>query len=213
MQINADTSFEDRFPDKSLIERGGGKHHGKKLWLLVMVVFGFVCAVPLSAGEKAPQAVVDFAHSKLVDLGKDPVMVNAVKEENGKGKSLDQIKQTDAKWITTPGVDDFMKAMMESPCGMHLQGIQKSAPHFAEIFLMDNQGANVAMTNKTSDYWQGDEAKFTESYKGGNGAVHISDVKFDDSAQAYLVQVSVPVVDGGRAIGAMTIGIDIDKIK
>jgi len=54
------------------------------------------------------------------------------------------------------------------------------------------------MTNKTSDYWQGDEAKFTESFKGGSGAVHIGDVEFDQSAQAYLVQISVPVMPPHR---------------
>ncbi len=60
--------------------------------------------------------------------------------------------------------------------------------------------------------WQGNEPKFTESYKGGQGAVHISKVKFDESAQAYVVQVSVPVLDAGHAIGAITVGINIDEL-
>ena len=78
---------------------------------------------------------------------------------------------------------------------------------------MDNQGANVCMTDKTSDYWQGDEAKFQKSYNNGAGGMDISDVKFDDSSQAYIVQVSVPVKDaGGKVIGAVTIGIDVDKM-
>lgn len=172
-----------------------------------------VCCESTLAAEKAPQKVVDLVNLKLVDLGKDPVIVNAVLAENAKGKTLDQIKQMDAKWMATPGVADFMKALMESECGRHLRAIGNSAPFYAEIFVMDNQGANVAMTNKTTDYWQGDEAKFTESYKGGIGAVHFGEVKFDESAQAYLVQVSVPVLSAGKAIGAITIGIDMDRIK
>ena len=78
---------------------------------------------------------------------------------------------------------------------------------------MDNQGANVAMTNKTSDYWQGDEDKFTNAYKGGAGGVDISKSKFDDSAKAYLVQISVPVVDGGTVIGALCVGINLDELE
>jgi hypothetical protein len=148
-----------------------------------------------------------------VKLGTDPVIVKAVNEENAKGKTLAQIQEKDNEWIETSGIADFMKAIMESECGRHLRGIQEKIPSCAEIFVMDNQGANVAMTDKTSDYWQGDEAKFTESYKGGAGAVHISDVEFDDSAQAYLVQVSVPVKDGEKVIGAITIGIDVDKME
>jgi hypothetical protein len=168
---------------------------------------------PAFAGEKAPQKVVDLANTTLVNLGTDPIIVQAVKEENDKKKTLEQIKALDTKWQATPGIVDYMQALMDSPCGKHLKELQKSKPFYAEMFVMDNLGGNVCMTDKTSDYWQGDEPKFTESYKGGQGAVHISDVKFDDSTQAYLVQVSVPVKDGGTTIGAITIGVDVDKIE
>jgi hypothetical protein len=176
--------------------------------LIVMGVSGVLCAA-----EKAPQKVVNLAHSSLAKLGSDPVIIKAVKAENAKGKTLDQIKAMDEKWKATPGVVDYMKAMMNSDCGKHLRTIQGSAPYYAEIFVMDNLGGNVCMTDKTSDYWQGDEAKFTESYKGGKGAVHISNIKFDDSTQAYLVQVSVPVVENEEVIGAITFGVDVDKIE
>ncbi|MGV1099555.1 PDC sensor domain-containing protein [Thiovibrio sp. JS02] len=172
----------------------------------------FTAGVAL-AGEKAPQKVVDLANGELVNLGADPVVVEAVKAENAKGKKLDQVKDFDKKWQAAAGVVDYMQALMNSPCGKRLKEIQKSAPYYAEIFVMDNLGGNVCMTDKTSDYWQGDEPKFTESYKGGTGAVHISDVKFDDSTQAYVVQVSVPVKDGAATIGAITFGIDVDKLK
>jgi hypothetical protein len=182
------------------------------LKLIVVCIFVAAYCITASAGEKAPQKVVDLAHSKLADVGKDPIIIDAVKAENAKGKSLAQIKAMDAKWKGTPGFADYMKAMMTSECGQRIAAIQKSAPYYAEIFVMDNQGANVAMTNKTSDYWQGDEAKFAKSFNGGHGAIFIDDVEFDESSQAYLVQVSVPVVDAGTVIGAITFGIDVDQI-
>ena len=183
---------------------------------IVFILFGMLVmthAWMVSAGEKAPQKVVDLAQSELAKVGTDPVIVAAVKAENGKGKSLDQIKAKDKEWKATAGVADYMKAIMESECGNHLKKIQDGKAYYAEIFVMDNQGANVAMTDKTSDYWQGDEAKFKKSFKGGAGAVFIDEVEFDDSAQAYLVQISVPVKDGGKVIGAITFGIDVDKIE
>lgn len=185
----------------------------KKAFLLVVAGLFISTAGSAFAAEKAPQKVVDLASSSLVKLGSDPVIVQAVKQENSKGKTLAQIQEMDKKWMATAGIDDFMKAMMDSDCGKHIRNFQKSEPYYAEIFVMDNQGANVAMSDKTSDYWQGDEAKFKESYKGGAGAVHIGDVKFDDSTQSYLVQVSVPVKDGDKVIGAITIGVDVDKLK
>jgi hypothetical protein len=180
---------------------------------LVLVAVLLLTGKTVQSAEKPPQKVVDLANSTLAKMGTDPVIVKAVKEENAKGKTLDQIKAHDQKWMATPGVADYMKTLMESECGKRLKTVQRSAAYYAEIFVMDNQGANVCMTDKTSDYWQGDEAKFVESYKGGQGGVFIDKVKFDDSAQAYLVQVSVPVKDGGKVIGAITFGVDVDKVK
>lgn len=182
--------------------------------IMVAVAALLLCNMgPLEAAEKAPQEVIDLANNTLVKYGTDAIIVKAVKAENAKGKTLDQVKEQDKKWRDTPGIADFMKALMESECGKHLLDIQKSKPYFAEIFVMDNLGGNVAMTDKTSDYWQGDEDKFTKSYNGGKGGIHISDVEFDDSTQAYLVQVSVPVKDGAKVIGAITFGVDVDQIE
>ena len=47
----------------------------------------------------------------------------------------------------------------------------------------------------------------------GYADVHVAKVKFDDSTQSYLVQVSVPVKDGDQAIGAITIGVDLDALE
>jgi hypothetical protein len=165
------------------------------------------------AGEKAPQKIVDLANSTLVAIGGDPIIIEAVKAANAKGQSLDDIKAMDEKWKNTAGVADFMQALMDSECGKHIRELQKTQPYFAEIFVMDNQGANVAMTDKTSDYWQGDEAKFQKSFNNGTGAVFVDEVEFDDSAQTYLVQISVPVKDGDKAIGAITFGIDVEQVK
>lgn len=42
--------------------------------------------------------------------------------------------------------------------------------------------------------------------------IGIGKSKFDESAKAYLIQVSVPVMDGKKAIGALTIGINLDVL-
>ena len=76
------------------------------------------------AGEKAPQAVVDIANNQLVKLGEDPVIVAAVKEQNSKNMSLEDIKAKDESWRNTPGLNDFMKSIMETQCADHLRKIQ-----------------------------------------------------------------------------------------
>ncbi len=185
----------------------------KKIMMFVAIGLLFFGTQIASAGEKAPQNVYDLAKSELAGYGTDAVLVAAVKDENAKGKTLDQIKSLDEKWKNTAGIDDSMKAMMSNPCAQELKKIADTNPSFVEIFVMDDKGANVCMTDKTSDYWQGDEAKFQKSFADGKGEIFVDDVEFDDSSQTYLVQVSVPVMDGGKAIGAITFGLDIDKIE
>ena len=173
---------------------------------------GLLMASSLVYAEDAPESVKTLI-PELKALGTNPVLVAAVKAQNAKGMTLDEIKKRDEAWMATSGVDDFMKEMMNNDAAKELAKIEKSKPFFDELFLMDDLGANVAMTNKTSDYWQGDEEKFTGSFNNGAGGLDVGKVKFDKSAQAYLVQVSVPVMEGGKAIGAITIGINIDELE
>lgn len=185
----------------------------KNMSPIVIVVLTLAGTSLVLAGEPAPAEVKALATGKLSALGTDPIIVAAVKAENAKGKTLAQVKARDEEWQKTAGVDAGMKLLMDSECGKHLRALQTSLGYISEAFVMDNLGANVAMTDKTSDYWQGDEPKFTDSYVAGKGGTHVSDVKFDDSSQTYVVQVSVPVRDGSTVIGAITFGVDVDKVK
>ncbi len=164
-----------------------------------------------SFAEEPPKAL--FAHvPDFKTWGNNSVLIKAVETQNSQKMTLESIKKADNQWRSVSGLDDTMKAMMANTAAKELASLEKTKPFVVETFLMCNQGANVAMTNKTSDYWQGDEAKFTESFKDGDGAVHIGDVEFDESSQAYLVQVSVPVMKNGKAIGAITIGVNLDEL-
>lgn len=81
---------------------------------------------------------------------------------------------------------------------------------YYEIHLMDGVGLLAGASDPNQDYWQADEAKWKETYKRGTDELHIGDLKFDDSALAWEIQISLPVTDpeSGKLIGAATIGID-----
>jgi hypothetical protein len=163
--------------------------------------------------EKAPEKVGAIATGSLAKIASSPAVVAAVKAQNAKGLSMAAIKEMDQKWMGTAGVADFMKALMDNDCGKFLKQAQADQPYLVEVFVTDNQGANVCQTGKTSDYWQGDEEKFTAAWKDGAGANLVGDVAFDKSAQTYVSQVSVPVKDGGKAIGVAVFGVDVAKLK
>ena len=84
---------------------------------------------------------------------------------------------------------------------------------YNEAFLTDNQGANVAAFPPTSDYFQGDEEKWSESFNEGSGRVFIGPVELDESTGVRAVQISAPVLDQGRTIGVLVVGITVEHIE
>jgi hypothetical protein len=150
--------------------------------------------------------------ARLQAWGSDPAIVAAVKAQNGKRVTATQVKSLDEQW-SAGKAEPLVKQVTTGPCADHLRKLVTGNAGYGETFLMDNQGALVCATAKTTDYWQGDEAKWQRAYSEGKGEVFIDRPKFDDSSSQRLAQISVPVLDNGAAIGAITIGISVDKLQ
>ena len=173
----------------------------------------FALAATLSgfAAEPPPARIVQLSQGEFAALARNPVIIAAVKAQNAQGLTLEKVRELDARWMATAGVADFMRALIDSEAGRHLVAWKAAHPFVSEVFVTDNLGANVALTEKTSDYWQGDEKKFTECCKG-KGEVYLGPMTFDESTQTYSIQVSLPVLDGDTLIGMVCIGVDVEKL-
>ena len=184
-----------------------------KKWILILGIS--VSALSSSGYAQSAgdvQKLLTSEAEKLRALGREPVVVTAVKAQNAKKLTLAAIKDADERWMA--GNDAaLVKQVTTGACADRLRVIAAANPAYDESFAMDSQGAIVCATAKTSDYWQGDEAKWERAYAGGKGGVFIDRPKFDDSAKARIAQISVPVMDGERAIGAITVGIIIEELK
>ncbi len=175
-------------------------------------LFVFVLYVNMRA-QSVPSDIVKVTNSELVKIVSNSVVVAAVEAQNTKNLSLSKIKEIDKEWQNISGLNDFMIELLNNECSRYLKNLIKHKPYLVEIFVTDNKGANVAMSNKTSDYWQGDEDKFTKCFNNGQGKIFYGKQTFDESVQTYVIQVSVPVKKGNITIGTATFGIDIGKLK
>ena len=180
----------------------------KKILVAVAIIATSVFAQ--SAGEVQKHLVAEA--EKLRAVGKDPIVVAAVKAQNAKKLSLTAIKVADQRWVVNKE-EALVRKTISGPCADRLREIVATSPAYSETFAMDDQGAIVCATAKTSDYWQGDEAKWERAYNAGKGDVFIDRPKMDESAASRIAQISVPVMDGDRAIGAITVGIVVEKLK
>ena len=64
----------------------------------------------------------------------------------------------------------------------------------------------------TTDYWQGDEAKWKDTFHNDKGSLYIGPVELDESTNTKAVQISVPVLDKGKIIGVLIVGIKLSFI-
>ncbi len=149
----------------------------------------------------------------LRQWAKDPVILTTLRKANTRQRSTSSIQEIDARWQSTAGIDEFMRSILTNPAAERLRSLQPKLPEISEAFLTDRLGANAAMTNKTSDYWQGDEAKFTKAIRGGRNSYHVDPVSFDESIQAYAVQIALPVFDQGVAIGVLVVTLNLEKLE
>jgi hypothetical protein len=75
---------------------------------------------------------------------------------------------------------------------------------------MDGVGLLTGVSAPNDDYWQGEEPKWLETYRGDEGTLHIGDLNFDESTMEWEIEVSLPILDPEQQepIGAISIGLD-----
>ena len=180
-----------------------------KKMAILLVVASVVTAQSADVLQKRLQSEA----TKLQAWTSEKILVNAVIAQNAEHLTMAEIEKRDKEWIAG-GAQTLVKQMLTGPCADRLRQLTATSPVYGETFVMDNQGALVCTNQKTSDYWQGDEAKWQKSFDGGKGAVFIDRPRFDESAKEHLAQISLPIHDtAGHVIGAMTVGINIGKLK
>ena len=160
-----------------------------------------------------------YYETNLAPLATNPKLVAALRAQYSETSGYDQtrIDELDAVWRATVGGADanLVERVMVNDAAFFLrQQVEASGGAWTEAFIMDALGLNVAASHPTSDYWQGDEDKFQQTYPLGPNTVHFGDVELDESTQTVQAQVSMTIVDAdtGEAVGAITVGINLTAL-
>ena len=186
-------------------------------WLMMAIFTLFMFSLSGVSYADKQDKMASVLLSKITgvnQLAKQVRFIKAVKKQNAMGLSLSEIKKRDQEWLTA-GPNSALKASMSSSdIGKYISRVIKSnGDKYNEMFLTDNQGANVAAYPLTSDYWQGDEDKFAKAFNEGKGKIYIGELEFDESTKVNAIQISVPVRYGAAAIGVLVIGVKVDHIE
>lgn len=190
-------------------------------FLRVAVLFsGLTLAGPALADDAPVKEVENFVKSNLISWLGDKEVIEALKAQNTKHASLseEEIKKLDKQWRAE--VDSAQKPLIEAVLKNELSVFLAKKKDDAkgvvtEIFVMDDKGLNVGQSDITSDYWQGDEAKWQKTFQVGPDAIFFDKIEKDESTQTLQMQVSIAIKDpeSGKVIGAATFGINVDQLS
>lgn len=190
-----------------------------KRLLILMCCFFVPAAAALSAEDANVEAVKAYVSRNVLPWVEDPVIIDAVRDQNARHADLTpaEVTRLDLDWraqVTTsdrPMVDEVLGRDISK----FLVGKQDASRGLiTEMFVMDSKGLNVGQSAVTSDYWQGDEAKWQQTFNVGPGVVYVDGGHVDESTRARQSQASITISDPatGEAIGAITVGIDLDRL-
>lgn len=191
----------------------------QKTMMTVMFAAAAVSS-PLFAMNEFEGPLSELAKSELAAWTTDPSILAAIAAQNAAHAALTsaEIESLDAAWKAEVGAAaaPTIAAVIERPASAWLRERKEASGGLVtEVIIMDKHGLNVAQSDVTSDFWQGDEDKFQKTYGVGPDALHVSEVELDESTQTYQSQVSLTVVDPatGEPIGAATFGIDVSLLN
>ena len=144
----------------------------------------------------------------------DPIVVNAVKAQNietTKLKDID-INRLDIGWMERSD-KKLIESKMNNELSTFLSKKKEAGKGVIfEIFVFDYRGLNVGQTDMTQDYNQSDEAKYWKTYQVGPNAIFVDKVAKDKDKNVTQVSLTIKDPATGKAIGAVTVGLDVDKL-
>lgn len=194
------------------------KRFGKRVHraLRAGAVVGLVLSPAAAGAEDSPALSLVPEMRRMLEK---PVAFIAIRAQNERHASIDQatIDRLDKQWRaeTKAGDQPLIAQLMGSPFSAYLVRIKaESQGLFSEVFVTDKVGLNVGQSSVTTDYWQGDEAKFQKTFLVGPDAVNVSKVEVDGKTGSRRQQIDFTIVDPEtrKPIGAATMEVDLDEL-
>lgn len=141
---------------------------------------------------------IEVYRAKLVEWAANPLVIKTVKEANAKGGSLPGM--TNAKWDDLPNTDPQVQSLLKSPLSLQL-GKWETDKNINKLFVRDGKGNMVGGSEKTLIF----NASARPTVKQAlTGQIYIAtEIKPDPTTQIKSVQLAVPILDEGKAIGVL----------
>jgi len=159
----------------------------------------------------------------LTDYSKTDVVQKALLKSNREFGELEDIQgyitQQEDDWRSVPAetITPFMQSLISNELSEDIRKnfVDKINPKtghstFAEMFLTNEYGANVAQSGKTTDYRQDDEDWWQKAKANG---INIGKAEYDESAKTEVIPIGIKITDeNGNFVGVLKAPLSISSI-
>jgi len=124
-------------------------------------------------------------------------------------------RKQDEEWQRTRALSAPPAGLLDNQASRFLAEVTRNDPTCRELLLADRHGRLVAASARVSDYNQADEDWFTRTVQGGASArMQVGGVTWDESADAWALEISVPVIEGSgpNLVGVLKAVIDVREM-
>ena len=172
---------------------------------LLFVVLGLVLgslavAEPLSPDQRS---AVEAKLAVVKTWGSAPEVVEAVKAAPPAwAATMDQ-----AQWTALSILSPEVKELSKNALAVWLRGKKEAA--VSEAFVSRSDGTKVAFLGKPTSWSHKGKPKHDIPM---TGKTWIGEIETDESTGLKQVQVSFPVLDGGKVIGSLVVGLQLSKL-
>jgi len=190
----------------------------KYLKFLTCLLIAFGMAPNIYAQTPSNSLITDDVVAGVRSWLDAPVVEIATAAQNNRYQALSQgqIDALDRQWRSEreQNLQPLIASTLNNPLSTYLTQIQAmSGGLYTEIFVIDAKGLNVGQSAITSDFWQGDEAKFQKTYDVGSDAIFIDEPELHAATQTWRAQLNLTLVgSNGSSMGAATVEINLTEL-
>jgi hypothetical protein len=175
--------------------------------VVVAVVAVAASLVAAPALDPAVQAKVDEQVKYVQSWASEPAVVAAVKAMNAGAPAANKA-MTQEKWTALQPFDPFVLSFTTNPVGQFLK--TKKNQVISEAFVSAADGTKVGFLGKTSNWSHKGKPKHDVPMTGKPWQ---GEVETDASTGLQQVQIAVPVMDAGKPIGSVVVGLQVARLK
>lgn len=167
--------------------------------------------------EQSAAAIDAYVYRRIVDvslLARVPDVRAIAARGPTRPISAAEMAELDRRFAAMDLKAPLVAEVLGNAASRYFTDITRGDPVYRELLLTDRDGRLVAASNLTSDYYQADEDWWKRVMsEGGQGEATVSDVRWDDSARTYAMEIAVPVPgNDGRAAGVLKAVADIREM-